>query len=58
MVCQLHKTLCGPKQSLRTWFSKFRSIVQQVGIIRSEVDHYVFLLSLSPMMHLTYFLCR
>jgi len=41
MVCHLHKTLYGLKQSLRTWFGRFSTIVQQVGIIRSEVNHSV-----------------
>ena len=42
MVCRLHKSLYGLKQSPRAWFGKFNSVVQQFGMSRNEVDHSVF----------------
>ncbi|GAU27876.1 hypothetical protein TSUD_159700 [Trifolium subterraneum] len=42
MVCRLHRSLYGLKQSPRAWFGRFSTIVQQFGMIRSEADHSVF----------------
>ncbi|WVZ06906.1 hypothetical protein V8G54_020252 [Vigna mungo] len=39
MVCKLHRSLYGLKQSPHAWFGKFSSIVQQFGLKRSEADH-------------------
>jgi len=58
MVCRLHRSINGLKQSPRAWFGRFSTIVQQFGMIRSQADHSVFLSSLIPMMHLSYCLCR
>ena len=42
MVCRLRKSLYGLKQSPRTWFGKFSSVVKEFGMTRSEADHSVF----------------
>ena len=42
MVCKLHRSLYGLKQSPRAWFGKFSSIVQKFGLKHSEADHSVF----------------
>ena len=41
-VCKLHHSLYGLKQSPRAWFSRFSSVVQEFGMIRSTADHSVF----------------
>jgi len=48
MVCKLHRSLYGLKQSPRAWFGKFSSIVQKFGLRRSEADHSVFYKHTSP----------
>jgi len=48
MVCKLHRSLYGLKQSPRAWFGKFSSIVQRFGLRRSEADHSVFYSHASP----------
>jgi len=42
MVCKLHRSLYGLKQSQRAWFGKFSFIVQNFGLRRNERDHSVF----------------
>ena len=42
MVCRLHKSLYGLKQSPRAWFGRFSTVIQQFGMVRSEADHSVF----------------
>ena len=42
LVCKLRRSLYGLKQSPRAWFSWFRSMVQEFGMIRSAADHSVF----------------
>ena len=42
LVCKLHRSLYGLKQSPRAWFSRFSSVVQEFGMIRSAADHSVF----------------
>ncbi|KAK2437071.1 putative mitochondrial protein [Trifolium repens] len=42
MVCRLHRSLYGLKQSPRAWFGRFSTAVQQFGLIRSEADHSIF----------------
>ncbi|RVX14586.1 Retrovirus-related Pol polyprotein from transposon RE1 [Vitis vinifera] len=42
LVCKLRRTLYGLKQSPPTWFGRFSSVVQEFGMLRSEVDHSVF----------------
>ncbi|RVW87780.1 Retrovirus-related Pol polyprotein from transposon TNT 1-94 [Vitis vinifera] len=42
LVCRLHRSLYGLKQSPRAWFGRFSSIVQEFGMLRSTVDHSVF----------------
>ena len=42
MVCRLHKSLYGLKQSPRAWFGRFSTVVQQFGMVRSEAEHSVF----------------
>ena len=45
LVCKLRRSLYGLKQSPRAWFSRFSSVVQEFGMIRSATDHSVFLSS-------------
>ena len=42
LVCKLRRSLYGLKQSPRAWFSRFSSVVQEFGMIRSAADHSVF----------------
>lgn len=42
LVCRLHRSLYGLKQSPRAWFGRFSIVVQQFGMTRSEADHSVF----------------
>ena len=42
LVCKLRHSLYGLKQSPRAWFSRFRLVVQEFGMIRSTTDHSVF----------------
>ena len=42
LVCKLRRSLYGLKQSPRAWFSRFSSVVQEFGMIRSTTDHSVF----------------
>nr|CAN79194.1 hypothetical protein VITISV_000236 [Vitis vinifera] len=42
LVCKLRRSLYGLKQSPWVWFGRFSSIVQEFGMLRSEVDHSVF----------------
>jgi len=42
LVCRLHKSLYGLKQSPRPWFVKFSSVAQQFGMTCSEADHSIF----------------
>ena len=42
LVCKLPHSLYGPKQSPQAWFSRFSSVVQEFGMIRSTTDHSVF----------------
>ena len=45
LVCKLRHSLYGLKQSPRVWFSRFSSVVQEFDMIRSAIDHSVFLSS-------------
>ena len=42
LICTLHKSLYGLKQSLRAWFGRFSKVIQQFGIVHSEADHSLF----------------
>jgi len=42
LVCKLHRSLYGLKQSSRAWFGKFNYIVQSFGLECSKVDHCIF----------------
>ncbi|RVX15359.1 Retrovirus-related Pol polyprotein from transposon TNT 1-94 [Vitis vinifera] len=42
LVCRLHRSLYGLKQSPRAWFSRFSSVVQEFGMLCSTADHSVF----------------
>ncbi|RVX22605.1 Retrovirus-related Pol polyprotein from transposon TNT 1-94 [Vitis vinifera] len=42
LVCRLRRSLYGLKQSPRTWFNRFSSVVQEFGMLRSTADHSVF----------------
>ena len=41
-MCRLRRSLYGLKQSPRAWFSRFSSVVQEFGMLRSTTDHSVF----------------
>ena len=42
LVCKLRCSLYGLKQSPRAWFGRFSSVVQEFGMLWSEVDRLVF----------------
>ena len=42
LVCRLCHSLYGLKQSPRTWFCHFSSMVQKFGMTHSTLDHSVF----------------
>ena len=42
LMCRLHRSLYGLKQSPRAWFGRFSSIVQEFGMLRNIADHSVF----------------
>ncbi|RVX06888.1 Retrovirus-related Pol polyprotein from transposon RE1 [Vitis vinifera] len=42
MAAMLRRSLYGLKQSPRAWFSRFSSVVQEFGMLRSTADHSVF----------------
>ncbi|RVW71183.1 Retrovirus-related Pol polyprotein from transposon RE1 [Vitis vinifera] len=42
LVCRLRRSLYGLKQSPRACFSRFSSVVQEFGMLRSTEDHSVF----------------
>ena len=42
LVCRLHRSLYGLKQSPQAWFSRFSSVVQEFDMFRSTADHSVF----------------
>ena len=42
LVCKVRRSLYGLKQSPRTWFSRFSSVVQEFCMILSAADHSVF----------------
>ena len=42
LVCKLRRSLYGLKQPPRAWFSRFSSMIQEFGMIRSAAGHSVF----------------
>ena len=42
LVCKLRHSLYGLKQSPRTWFGRFSSVVQEFSMTRSTSDHSIF----------------
>ena len=42
LVCRLHRSLYGLKQSPRAWFGRFSSMIQEFSMTRSTSDHSVF----------------
>ena len=42
LVCRLHRSLYGLKQSPQAWFSRFSSGVQEFNMTRSTSNHSVF----------------
>ena len=43
LVYRIKKSLYGLKQSPRMWYQKFDSYIQELGLKRSQVDHYVYI---------------
>ena len=41
LVCRLHRSLYGLKQSPRAWFNCFSSVVQEFGMFRNTTNHFV-----------------
>ena len=48
LVCRLRRSLYGLKQSPQAWFSRFSSVVQEFGMLRSTADHSVFFIIITP----------
>nr|KYP42347.1 Retrovirus-related Pol polyprotein from transposon TNT 1-94 [Cajanus cajan] len=44
LVCRLHHSIYGPKQSPRTWFGHFSLALIEFSMTQCEVDHSVFFL--------------
>ena len=42
LVCKLHRSLYGLKQSPRAWFGKFSTVILEFGMFRCDSDHTVF----------------
>ena len=42
MVCKLHKSICGLKQSPQAWYAKLSSVLEEFGFQRSNVDSSLF----------------
>nr|CAN78142.1 hypothetical protein VITISV_015958 [Vitis vinifera] len=42
LLVLLRRSLYGLKQSPRAWFSRFSSVVQEFGMLRSTADHSIF----------------
>ena len=42
LVCRLRRSLYGLKQSPRTWFDSFSSVVQEFGMLHSTTNNLVF----------------
>ncbi|KAM1862019.1 hypothetical protein ACFX14_002530 [Malus domestica] len=42
LVCKLHKSIYGLKQSLRAWYSKLSSVLEEVGFKSSNSDSSLF----------------
>ena len=48
LECRLRRSVYGLKQSPRTWFAHFSSVVQEFGMTQSTSKHFV-------LFHHTYF---
>ncbi|RVW58329.1 Retrovirus-related Pol polyprotein from transposon RE1 [Vitis vinifera] len=46
LVCRLHRSLYGLKQSPQAWFSRFSSVIQEFDMFRSTTDHSVSIITL------------
>ena len=42
LVYKLKKSLYGLKQTPRMWYQKFDTYIQELGFVRSQVDHCVY----------------
>ncbi|KAM1728894.1 hypothetical protein ACFX12_019354 [Malus domestica] len=45
MVCKLHKSIYGLKQSPRAWYAKLSHVLERVGFCRNNVDSFLFVRS-------------
>ena len=43
LVCKLHKSIYGLKQSPRAWYAKLSTVLTELGFTRSNADHSLFL---------------
>jgi len=43
LVCKLHKSICGVKQSSRAWHAKLSITLEGLGFIRSIADSSLFI---------------
>ncbi|RVW52778.1 Retrovirus-related Pol polyprotein from transposon RE2 [Vitis vinifera] len=48
LVCRLRRSLYGLKQSPRAWFSRFSSVVQEFGMLRSNSRPFQFFIIITP----------
>ena len=58
LVCKLHCSLYGLKQSPRAWFNRFSLVVKEFAMIQSTTDHSFFYHHTFTRVYLIDWLCR